>query len=80
MITAHNDDECTLKIDRTTNIAPLPLSKTENTIKQKFSYTDWATIEQTLHQKEIDVLKMLIQYIKHLLLIMKKCSYNHLIL
>ena len=80
MITAHNDDECTLKIDRTTNIAPLPLSKTENTIKQKFSYTDWATIEQTLHQKEIDVLKMLIQYIKHLLLIMKKCSYNHLTL
>ena len=48
----------------TTSVATL--SKTESTIKQKFSYIDWATIEQTLLPNEINVLKMLTQYMDHL--------------
>ena len=77
MATTHDDDDYTLKrtksvinvssaIDRTTSVALSTLSKTESTIKQKFSYIDWATIEKTLLPNEINVLKMLTQYMDNL--------------
>lgn len=64
---ATHDDECILeRTKRVVNIPSTILSKTESSIKQKFSYVDWATIEQTLQPNEINVLKMLTQYMEHL--------------
>jgi hypothetical protein len=41
-------------------------NKTENAVKQKFTYTDWGTIEHVLPQNDVNVLNMLTQYMSNL--------------